>query len=57
MSSISVYELKKSLESYPDDYEVIMRWKWKENEGCKESIAYINGIKLNEQHKEIELLN
>lgn len=57
MSSISVGELKYCLEEYPDDYEVIMNWKWKENGDSKEAIAYINGIKLDNDYREVRLLN
>lgn len=57
MSSISVYELRKELEMYPDDYEVIMDWKWREDGESKQSIAYINGIRVDDYHQEVRLMN
>lgn len=63
MSSISVSELISHLQSYPDDYEVIMDWKWKEYNQAKDeveqkhSIAFINGIERNDGYREVRLMN
>lgn len=63
MSSISVGELISHLQSYPEDYEVIMDWRWKEwNEKTgkserKASIAYINGISCDDGYREVRLMN
>ena len=57
MSSISVGELKNILEEYPDDYEVVMDWRWKEHGEVKTAIAYINGICSKDDYKEVRLMN
>ena len=63
MSSISVGELINHLKSYPESYEVIMEWNWKEWDEVnhkseqKHSVADINGIGCNDDFKEIRLLN
>lgn len=61
MSSISVGELKSILENYPDDYEVIMSIKHKhpisKESGEKGWIAYINGVDVDKEYKEIRLMN
>lgn len=58
MSSITVGDLKKYLDDYPDDYEVIMEIRSKTKDGKKEEfIAYINGIKQDELFREVRLLN
>lgn len=61
MSSISVRELKSILEKYPDDYEVIMVIKHKHSiskeSGKKGWTAYINGISVDNNFREIKLMN
>ena len=62
MSSITVGELRERLKEYPDDYEVIMEWHWKEKNQIgdiisKNSIAMINAIGRNDGYREIRLLN
>ena len=61
MSSITVRELITCLEQYPDNYEVIMSWYWKEKENGetkqKHSIAMINGVDSDDDYKEVRLLN
>ena len=61
MSSISVGELKSILENYPDDYEVVMNIKHKypisKKEGFRDCCAYINGIKADDDFREIRLMN
>lgn len=63
MSSILVGELIDHLKLYPESYEVIMDWTWKEWDEAnqkseqKHSIAYINGIARDDDYKEIRLLN
>lgn len=61
MSSISVGELKSILENYPNDYEVIMNIKHKypisKESGEKGWIAYINGIRIDDDFREIKLMN
>lgn len=64
MSSISVGELRDYLnniyEEY-DDYEVIMNIKHNydinKESGTKGWIAFINGIELDKDHKELKLMN
>lgn len=57
MSSISVGELKYILSMYPDDYEVIMEITTKYDIEAGTSIAFINGIEVNHETKEIRLMN
>ena len=61
MSSISVGELKSILENYPDDYEVVMNIKHKypisKEECLRDWYAYINGIKADDDFREIKLMN
>lgn len=61
MSSISVGELKSLLENYPDDYEVVMNIKHKyqtsKKEGLRSWCAYINGVKVDDDFREIRLMN
>ena len=61
MSSISVGELKSILENYPDDYEVVMNIKHKypipKEEGARGWCAYINGVKADDDFREIRLMN
>ena len=61
MSSISVGELKSILETYPDDYEVVMNIKHKypisKEEGLRGWDAYINGIKFDNDFREVKLMN
>lgn len=61
MSSISVGELKSILENYPDDYEVVMNIKHKypisKESGFKGWCAYINGVRVDDDFREIRLMN
>lgn len=57
MSSISVGELKYILSMYPDDYEVIMEITTKYDVEAGTSVAFINGVKPNNEFKEIRLMN
>lgn len=57
MSSISVGELKYILSKYPDDYEVIMEITTKYDVEAGTSIAFINGIKPDNESREIRLMN
>lgn len=62
MSSILVGELKSHLEEYPDDYEVIMEIASREKNHLgdyedKISIAFINGIRAENDYREVRLMN
>ena len=57
MSSISVGELRYILNRYPDDYKVIMKITTKYDVEAGTSIAFINGVKLNNEFREIRLMN
>lgn len=61
MSSISVGELKMYLDSYPDDYEVIMniyhKYDISKESGLKGWISQINGIHVDNEHREVRLMN
>ena len=61
MSSISVGELKVILNTYPDDYEVVMNIKHKyqisKEEGLIGWYVYINGVKADDDFREIRLVN
>ena len=61
MSSISVGDLKSILENYPDDYEVVMNINHKytisKEEGLRGWRAYINGVKADDDFREIRLMN
>ena len=57
MSSISVGELKYILSKYPDDYEVVMEITTKHDIKAGSSIAFVNGIKPNNEFREIRLTN
>ena len=57
MSSISVGELKQRLEDIPDDYEVTMELSKLEDGKRKTVVADINGIKVEEEYREVQLLN
>ena len=57
MSSILVGELKDILENVPDDYEVIMEITTGCDTKAGTSIAYINGVKIDDDFKEIRLMN
>ena len=56
MSSIPVGELKYILSMYPDDYEVIMEITTKYDVEAGTSIAFINGVKPNNEFREIRLM-
>lgn len=60
MSSISVEELISAIDRFPD-YEVIMnihhRYDIPKESGEKGWLAYINGIDINHEYKEIRLMN
>lgn len=57
LSSILVSELKAILEDVPEDYEVIMEITTGCDTKAGTSIAYINGVKRNDEFKEIRLMN
>lgn len=57
MSSLLVGELKDILENVPEDYEVIMEIRTGCDTKAGTSIAYINGVKREEELKEIRLMN
>ena len=61
MSSISVSDLKAILKNYPDDQEVVMNIKHKYPISKKEGLigwyAYINGVKTDDDFREIRLIN
>ena len=57
MSSLFVGELKDILENVPEDYEVIMEITTGCDTKAGTSIAYINGVKREEELKEIRLMN
>lgn len=61
MSSILIGELKSILENYPDDYEIIIEIKHNypisKESGEKGWIAYINGINVDNDFREIRLMN
>lgn len=61
MSSISVGELKSILENYPDDYDVVMSIKHKypisQEDGEKGWIAYINSVRIDDDFREVKLMN
>ena len=57
MSSLLVGELKDILENIPEDYEVIMEITTGYDTKAGTSIAYINGVKREEELKEIRLMN
>lgn len=57
MSSISVGELRYILSRYPDDYKVIMEITTKYDVKAGTSIAFINGVKPDNEFREIRLMN
>lgn len=57
MSSLLVGELKDILENVPEDYEVIMEIRTECDTKAGTSIAYINGVKIDDDFKEIRLMN
>lgn len=61
MSSISVGELKMYLDSYPDDYEVIMnihhKYDISKESGIAGWLAMINGIHVDDDKREVRLMN
>ena len=57
LSSILVSELKAILEDVPEDYEVIMEITTGCDTKAGTSIAYINGVKRDDEFKEIRLMN
>ena len=57
MSSLLVGELKDILEIVPEDYEVIMEIRTGCDTKAGTSIAYINGVKIDDDFKEIRLMN
>lgn len=57
MSSISVGDLKTVLADYPEDYEVIMEITTRYDVKAGTSIAYINGVKPDDDFREIRLIN
>lgn len=60
MSSILVGELQDMLKQYPDDYEVIMsltEYDPNSENHQKHSIAYINGVGVDDDFREVKLMN
>lgn len=59
MSSISVGELKSIIKNCPDDYEVIMEINCSYHlpHGVESFIAYINGVDVDNEFKEVRLIN
>ena len=57
LSSLLVGELKDILENVPEDYEVIMEIRTGCDTKAGTSIAYINGVRRDEEFKEIRLMN
>lgn len=57
MSSLLVGELKDILENVPEDYEIIMEIRTGCDTKAGTSIAYINGVKKDDEFKEIRLMN
>ena len=57
MSSLLVGELKDILENVPEDYEVIMEIRTGGDTKAGTSIAYINGVRRDEEFKGIRLMN
>ena len=57
MSSLLVGELKDILENVPEHYEVIMEIRTGCDTKAGTSIAYINGVKIDDDFKEIRLMN
>ena len=53
MSNLLVGELKDILESVPEDYEVIMEIRTGCDTKAGTSIAYINGVRRDEEFKKI----
>lgn len=52
-----VTQLKDILEDVPEDYEVIMEIRMGCDTKAGTSIAYINGVRRDEEFKEIRLMN
>ena len=57
LSSLLVGELKDILENVSEDYEVIMEIRKGYDTKTGTCIAYINGVKREEELKEIRLMN
>lgn len=57
MSSICVEDLVNILQQYPEDYEVIFEVRELVDGKPKTSIAYINGIRADNEYREIRLMN
>lgn len=57
MSSLLVGELKDILENVLEDYEVIMEIRTGCDTKAGTSIAYINGVKRDDDFEEIRLMN
>ena len=57
MSSLLVGELKDILGNVPEDYEVIMEIRTGCDTKAGTSIAYIKGVRRDEEFKEIRLMN
>lgn len=57
MSSICVKDLRSYLKNVPDDYEVIMEICTRYDSPPGTAIAFINGIKRNDDFREVRLMN
>jgi hypothetical protein len=56
MRSITIKELKTLIKDVPDDYEVIMEWTISGNTE-KTTIAMVNGFAVEDEKREVRLLN
>lgn len=57
MSSITVGDLRRSLEDAPDEYEVVMEITTNYDVEAGTSYAYINGIREEKSTRSIYLMN
>ena len=55
--SIQVKQLMSLLEQVPDDYEVIFELTERVDGENKTSIAFINGFRIEDEYREVRLMN
>jgi len=55
--SIQVKQLMSLLEQVPDDYEVIFELTERADGESKTSIAFINGFRVEDEYREVRLMN
>lgn len=55
--SIQVKQLINLLEKVPDDYEVIFELTERSEGESKTSIAFINGFRVEDEYREVRLMN